>query len=102
MKIFKSPLFKTTGPISTKSDTKDPWVDGFQIFTDKGPHPSSRGDNSKIIKIYGEYLNYRASFNQTWHKASLGRGNSDFFQIKIHALLQWEIIANLLTDIENM
>ena len=22
----------------------------------KGPHPSSRGDNSKIIKIYREYL----------------------------------------------
>ena len=50
---------------------------------------------AKIIKIYGENLNYRASFNQTWHKASLGIGNSDFFQIKSHALLQGEIIANL-------
>ena len=32
--------------------------------------------------------NYRTSFNQTWHKASLGRGNLDFFQIKSHAPLQ--------------
>ena len=56
MKIFKNPLFKTTGPISTKFGTKHPWVDGIQIFTYKGPHPSSRGDNNKIIKIYGEYL----------------------------------------------
>ena len=32
-----------------------PWVDGIQIFTKKGPHPSSREDNRKIIKIYGEY-----------------------------------------------
>ena len=42
----------------------------------------------KIITINGEYLkkillqNYRASFNETWHKASLGRGNSDFFKNK--------------------
>ena len=56
MKIFKNSLFKATGPISTKFGTKHPWVDGIQIFTNKGPHPSSRGDNSKIIKIYGEYL----------------------------------------------
>ena len=66
------------------------------FFANKAPHPSSRGDNSKIIKVYGEYLQiyYRASFNQTCHKASLGRGNSDFFQIQIHALLQiMEIIA---------
>ena len=55
-KYFKNPLFKTTGPISTKFGTKNPWIDGIQIFTNKGPHPSSRGDNSKIIKIYGEYL----------------------------------------------
>ena len=47
---------RTTGPISTKFGTKHPWVDGIHIFTNKGPHPSSRGDNNKIIKIYGEYF----------------------------------------------
>ena len=36
--------------------TKHPWVDAIQFFTNKGPHSSSRGDNSKIINIYGEYL----------------------------------------------
>ena len=56
MKIFKNPLFKTTKPISNKFAKKHPWVDGSQIFTNKNSHPS-RGDNSKIIKIYGEYLN---------------------------------------------
>ena len=55
MKIFKNTLFKTTGPISTKFGTKHPLVDGIQIFTNKGPHPTSRGDNMKIIKTYGEY-----------------------------------------------
>ena len=28
----------------------------FIFFTNKSTHPSSRGDNSKIMKIYGEYL----------------------------------------------
>ena len=56
LKIFKNPLLKSTGPISTKFGIKHPWVDGIQIFTNKGPHPSSSGDNSKIIKIYGEYF----------------------------------------------
>ena len=31
-------LFKTTRPISTTFGTKHPWVDGIQIFTNKGPH----------------------------------------------------------------
>ena len=48
--VFKNPLFKTTWPITTKFDTKHPWVDGIQIFTNKGPHTSSRGDNSKNNK----------------------------------------------------
>ena len=46
--------------------------------------------------------NYRTHFNLTWHKASMGRGNSDFFQIESHALLQGVIIADLKNDIENM
>ena len=58
MKILKNLLFKSTGPISTKLGTEHPWEDGNQIVTNKGPHHTSRGDNSKIIKIYGEYLEF--------------------------------------------
>ena len=53
LKIFFS---ITTGPIWTKLGTKHSWVDGIQIFTNKDPHPCLKGDNSKIINIYGEYL----------------------------------------------
>ena len=56
LKIFKNPLFNTTGPISTQFGTNHPWIDRIQFFTSEGPHPSSRGDYSKIKVIYGEYL----------------------------------------------
>ena len=38
-----------------------------------------------------------ANFKQTWHKASLGQGNSGFkfIQIKDPILFQWEIIAKI-------
>ena len=49
-------LSRTTEQISTKLGTKRPWVYGIQICTNEGPHTSSRGDNNKMIKIYGEYL----------------------------------------------
>ena len=35
--------------------------------------------------------NHRANFNQTWHKASLGEGDSSFIHMKCHALFQREI-----------
>ena len=37
---------RTTGPISTKFGTKNPWVEGIQVYPNEGPHPSTRGDNS--------------------------------------------------------
>ena len=44
-------------PIFTEFGTKHIWVDGNQInFTNEGLHPSWRGDNSKKINIYGDYL----------------------------------------------
>ena len=100
MKIFKNSLFKTTGPISTKFGTKHPWVDG----TNKGQHPSSRGDNSKIIKIYGEYL--KIFYLSITGPVSTKPGKKHpwvkeiqifFLKIKSHALLQGElrVIANL-------
>ena len=72
----------------------------FKFLEIKAHTLSSREDNRKMIKIYGEYLiffyqKYMARFNQTWHKAFLVRGNSDFLKIKTHALLQGEIKANL-------
>ena len=44
-----------------------------------------RGDNFEIAKIYWRYLknllkNYWAKFKQTWHKASLGDGDSNLFK----------------------
>ena len=72
MKIFKNPLFKTTGPISAMFDTQHPWVDGIQIFTNKGSHPISRGDDSKIIKMYGEYL--KIFFSRTTRPVSTKLG----------------------------
>ena len=38
--------------------------------------------------------NHWANFNQTQHKAALGKGNSSFNHIKNHALFQGEIIKN--------
>ena len=38
LNIFHNPFFKSNGPISTKFGTKHLWVDGLQIFTNKGPH----------------------------------------------------------------
>ena len=101
MKIFKNSRFKTAWPISTKFGIKQSWVDGIQIFTNKSPHPSSRGDNRKIIKIYGEYLIFFYSENTGPGSTKLGINHpwveeiQIFFQIKTHALLQGEIIANL-------
>ena len=101
MKIFKTSLFKTTWPISTKFGTKHSWVDRIQIFTNKGPHHSSRGDNSKIINIYGAYV--KIFYFRTTGTVSTKLGIKHpwveeiqiFFQIKSHALLQRVIIANL-------
>ena len=101
MTIFKNSLFKTTGQISTKFGTKHPWVDGIQICTNKGHHPSSRGINSKIIKIYGEYLKIfyfsitgtvstKPGIKHPWVKEI-----QIFKKKKTHALLQGELIANL-------
>ena len=48
---FSSSSPETTGPISSKLDTKYPWVKGIQVCSNEGPHPSQRGDNRELIKI---------------------------------------------------
>ena len=39
--------------------------------------------------------NLWANFNQTWHKASLGEGDTSFFQMKGPAFFQREINAKI-------
>ena len=62
-------------------------------------HPSSRGDNSKVMKIYEEYfknfyLRTKGPVSTKFGiKHPLVEGMEIFFQIKSHALLQGEIIA---------
>ena len=40
-------FFRTTGPISTKLDTKHLWVKGIQVYSNEGPCSFPRGDNDK-------------------------------------------------------
>ena len=69
---------------------------GIQCFLIEGLHSFSRGDNKKnancIIHIHMPMSNtltkfknlllqnHWANFNQTWHKASLGEGDSSLFK----------------------
>ena len=82
-KIFFS---RTTEPISTKLGTKHPWVKWIQVCSNDGPSPFPRGDNYKnsentLMKLKNLLLqNHWANFNQTWHQASLGEGDSSLFK----------------------
>ena len=68
---FKIFISRATGPISSKLGTKHPWVKGIQ-----------RGDNYEIAKIHRRNFknlllqNHGSNFNETWHKASFGEGDS--------------------------
>ena len=82
-KIFFS---RITGPISTKLGTKHPWVKGIKFCSNEGPRPFPRGDNYEISKIPWQNLtnlllkNHLTNFNQTFHSASLGEGDSGLFK----------------------
>jgi hypothetical protein len=43
---------RTTGPILTRLCTNDPWAEGLLNCSNEGDCPSSRGDNSKRVKIF--------------------------------------------------
>ena len=80
---------RTTGPNSTKHCTKHPWVERIHVCSNKGPHPFQRVDNYEIANTLTDFenlllQNHWTNFNQTWHKASLkkGEGNSSLFQRK--------------------
>ena len=38
----------------TKLDTKHHWVKGIQVY----PHTSPRSDNSEVLKLYKQHLQY--------------------------------------------
>ena len=58
---------------------------GIQICSKKGLHPFPMEDNYDIAKTFTKFKNlllknHLANFNQTWHKASLGEGDSSSFK----------------------
>ena len=76
-------VYKTTKLNSTKRCTTLFWLHEFQITS----RFISTRDNYEIAKIHWQTLNCsfpdpRASFNQTWHKASLGEGGFKVLQIR--------------------
>ena len=46
LKIFFFP--RTTGPIATKHGAKHPWIMGILVYLSERPHPSPKGNNSKM------------------------------------------------------
>ena len=49
----------------------------FPDFTFLSPEPKARREGRKLFKLKNFLLqNHSASFNQTWHKAALGEGDS--------------------------
>jgi hypothetical protein len=56
LNIYIFDFFRTAGPILTRLGTKLPWAKGIQNCTNEGPPPSSRGDNSKRVKIHWKLL----------------------------------------------
>ena len=86
MKIFFS---RTTGiqSISSKFGTSHPWVKGIKVCSNEKSGLFERGENNKIMKILCQifFLNLlKIHFNQTWHKASFGKGDSTFKKIRTY------------------
>ena len=76
LKIFFS---RTTGSNLTNLSTKHPLVMGIQVCSNEGPRSFPRGDNYELNLLL---QNHRADFNKTWHKPSLGDGDSILFKFK--------------------
>ena len=78
---FKNFFSRTTGPISIKLGKKHPRVKRIQICSNEWPCLFQRGDHYKTAKIHWRNIkNFFCwtNFNQTWHKAFLGEGDSSF------------------------
>ena len=86
-KLFKlsSSSPEPLGQFQPKLGIKHSWVKGIHVCSSEGPCLFPRGDNYEISKIHWQTLktlilqNHWANFNQIWHKASLGEGNSRLF-----------------------
>ena len=78
-------IFRTTGPISIQLGTKHPCVMRMQICSNERPFSFPRGDTSNNKNKLPTFKNHPprnhwANFNQTWHKASLGEGYSNWLK----------------------
>ena len=108
---IKNFFSRTTEPFSTKLGTKYPWVKGIQVCSIEGPHPFWRGDNYQIAKIHCWNLknllfkSHKANFNQTWHNASLGEGDSSLFKWRAPPFSKGRLLRNsenTLTKLKNL
>ena len=83
---FSSSSPEPLGQFQPNLATKHSWVKGIQVCSNEGPRPFPRGDNYEIAKNTLTKLknlllqNHWANFIQTWHKASLGEGDSSLFK----------------------
>jgi hypothetical protein len=72
---------RTSRPNSNKLDTNYSWVKEIQVCSNKWPGLLLRGYNHKNVKMgWGHLKNHWAIFKQTWHKSSLGGGDSSLFK----------------------
>ena len=103
---------RTTGPISTKFGTKQPWEMGIQVCSTEWPRPFPRGENT--LSNFKTLLlqNQRANFNQSWHKASLGlqiriifnsqKGYHEFYLWYYHSSSQMCLLPNLVSQVSDV
>ena len=98
LKMFFS---RTTGPISTKLGTKHPRMRGIQDCSNERPGLIVMGNNYETAN-YWRLKNHRTIFNQTWHKASLGEGDSRFYvahgSLVVHVLFAKTIAPDVNID----
>jgi hypothetical protein len=76
---------RATGLILNRLGTNHPRIEKIQVSLKEGDSPSSRGDNSEIVKIQTIFKNLflqnqQAKINQIWYKLSFGENNSSLFQ----------------------
>ena len=89
------PMFSSPEP-----KAKHPCEKGIQFWFKWRPLPFSKGDNYEISKIHWQIKkpflqNCWANFNQTWHKSTVGEGNSSLFKWRPPSLSKGEIITKL-------
>ena len=65
----------TSVPVSTRFDTKHPWVIGIQDFQGEIMMKYQK----HIDEIWNLLQNHWVNFDQTWHKAFLDEGDSSLF-----------------------